>query len=150
LKVVVKNRIRRWHVLIFVAIGVTVMLAYWPRRNFTLLSDENRRKCWHFTTQAEYEALLGPPNSSQHSAELKVGPRPARILSWEDRATVVERFVYGERRNAPVLVRWLDASFDEETDTRIDVHMGGYPVYWESLWQRMQTWMRPGEIPDPW
>jgi hypothetical protein len=159
-----KYRFRFWHVGLFAALAVMgLALLAWPRRDFRLLSDENERKCGRFTTQAEYEALLGPPNSGphytefeallagSHYSEFELRSRPVRILCWEERATKLERLIYREGRNATVYVRWLDVCFEEETGKKIGEVAGFHPIYYPALWRQVREWL-PGDrwLPPDW
>jgi hypothetical protein len=107
-----------WHVGIVTALLVLgVVLASFSRRDFGLLSNENIDKSRRLITQAEYEALFGPPNSRPHRREFRREP-DTTVISWEEQCG----------RKGPYLnLLWLDVCFDAETGKQIEHVWGAIP-----------------------
>ena len=136
-----RYRFRIWYVgilaiLAWVGLGPVMAnwLASWPRREFMLLSDENKRELTRFSTKVEYVALLGPPNSKPHR-EFYLRHRSIEILSWQERATAKEQ----------TYVRWLDVTFDRTNGQLVEHCEGVWPVYHLTIRDLIRdsvTWIR--------
>jgi hypothetical protein len=134
-----KYRFRLWHVGVFVALAASLAIGLaavlWPRPEYGLLSPQNVDKANAFRTQAEFEQLFGPPNSTPKELEKSysylVG-NSARILAWED--TVSE--------HGDIYIRRLEIAFNPTTGEKFaSFYIGCGPTFWDEVSGWLTDWL---------